>query len=324
MNEDTEFSARIRAKFPEGLTGIFAVGGTRTGYVLEHNRQGVIGGTRIDLSDYATDILDKYFNLIDMFLRLGGQNIIITILAYQRFSERGEEYAEYISKSTLLLINDKSIEFYRNNKIDPYFVGIDTLIQLPETNPAHNLGIKLSEFNNSWHYKPSHYKLIWEVAAIPLYSFWKIQSDMSIEDKNKVESSLANTSSMDSMFDLLYKLYSNSVYGTEIPMPHFYLGTNRNGDMKIRALNPISLLTGGTCRLFFTPYPSLLITKNTLKTILDDLAFPKPGLRFSKQDYPDQYSPEMVEAEYQRVMQLSNDPNSTIGLTRTILSKNED
>lgn len=129
---------------------------------------------------------------------------------------------------------------------------------------------------------------------------------------------------MESMYQLLYKTYSSAAYGTDLPVPHFYLGTNRNGDIKLRSLIPISLLCGGNFRLFFTPYPSLFITKDTLKTILEDLAFPNAALRSFKTDYKDQYSPEMVESEYQRVMQLSNDPNSTIGLTRTISANNED
>ena len=185
MSEDTSFSERIRAKFPEGLTGIFAIGGTRTGYILEHNRQQTEPGI-IPIFDYADDILDKYFNLIKMFFKFGGQNIIITILAYDRFDKRGEDYSEFISKATLVLINSKSVQFYSDYDIDPYFVGIDTLLQLPTTSSAYELGMKLSAFHQSWQYKAGRHKLIWEVAAIPLFSFWTAQSNMSAHEKKQI------------------------------------------------------------------------------------------------------------------------------------------
>lgn len=321
MNEDASFSARIRAAFPEGLTGIFAVGGTRTSYILEHNRQQAEPGKIADLSDYADDILDGYFNLIDMFLSLGGQNIIITILSYDRFTARGEAYAEFISQSTLMLINEKSVQFYRDHDIDPYFVGIDTLLQLPTSDSAHKLGAELAAFQQSWPYKPGHFKLVWEVAAIPLFSFWKAQETIGETGRNEINKAMADATDMDAVVALLYKFYSSAVYGTDMPTPHFYLGTNRNGDLKIRSLIPISLLCGGSFRLFYTPYPTLFVSRNTLKNVLENLAFPKAILRSLKTDYKDQYSSEIVEAEYQRVVQLSNDPDSTVGLTRTVLGQ---
>ncbi len=259
-----------------------------------------------------------------MFLRLGGQNIIMPILSYQSFSERGEAYAGFISKSPLALTSEKSVQFYRDHDIDPYFVGIDTLLQLPPSSPAYNLGAKLSAFHQSWQYTAGHHKVVWEVAPIPLFSFWKAQEGMGDEAKKIISQSLANATDMDSMYELLYKAYSSAIYGTDMPMPHFYLGSNRNGDMKLRSLIPISLLCGGAFRIFFTPYPSLFLSRNTLKTILEDLAFPNPILRSFKTDYKDQYSAEIVEAEYQRVVQLSNDPNSTVGLTRTALAQDND
>ncbi len=324
MSDDVDFSARIRAVFPEGLTGIFAIGGTRTSYILEHNRQQLEPGTIEHLSDYADNILDKYFNIIEMFFSLGGQNIIITILGYQSFSERGEAYAKYISESPLALINNKSVQFYHDNDIDPYFVGIDTLLQLPINNPNYKLGADLSAFNRSWQYTEGRFKVIWEVAAIPQFSFWKTQENMDDVARKEINQSLANATNLNTLYELLYKSYSTEVYGTNVPVPHFYLGTNRNGDIKLRSLLPISLLCGGAFRLFFTPYPSLFITRNTLRTIIEDLAFPKSTLRSFKLDYKDQYSPEVVEAEYQRVRELSNDPYSTIGLTRSALTQGTD
>ncbi len=39
MTEIDSFADRIRERFPEGLTGIFAIGGTRTTFILEHNQR---------------------------------------------------------------------------------------------------------------------------------------------------------------------------------------------------------------------------------------------------------------------------------------------
>lgn len=183
MTDDVALSAQIRTVFPEGLTGIFAIGGTRTTYILEHNRQQSEPGTITVLSDYANDLLSRYFKIIEMFLDLGGQNLIIPILSYQSFNERGTNYAEFVSKSPLALISETSIQFYLDQNIDPYFVGIDTLLQLPTNTSAYELGMKLSEFHQSWQYKAGRHKLIWEVAPVPLFSFWTAQSNMSEQEK---------------------------------------------------------------------------------------------------------------------------------------------
>ena len=35
---DAEFAQRIRERYPEGLTGLFAIGATRRTYILDRNR----------------------------------------------------------------------------------------------------------------------------------------------------------------------------------------------------------------------------------------------------------------------------------------------
>jgi hypothetical protein len=42
MSETQTFADRVRARFPEGLTGIIAIGGTRTTFILEYNRSTAI------------------------------------------------------------------------------------------------------------------------------------------------------------------------------------------------------------------------------------------------------------------------------------------
>lgn len=38
MTETASFADRMHERYPEGLTGIFAPGGTRTNFLLEHQR----------------------------------------------------------------------------------------------------------------------------------------------------------------------------------------------------------------------------------------------------------------------------------------------
>src|SRR5690606_25401096 len=84
-----------------------------------------------------------------------------------------------------------------------------------------------------------------------------------------------------------------------------------------RALLPIALLAGGPFRLYYTPYPSLNMTREAFQAMLEDLAFGKP-LRSTKLDYSGQLTPELLQSEYQRGQELSADPRSTLGLVRPV------
>src|SRR5690606_35651575 len=117
------------------------------------------------------------------------------------------------------------------------------------------------------------------------------------------------------MQDALYRYYAQAAYGTTIPRPHFYLGNNRSGELKIRAMLPVSMLCGGPVRFFFVPYPTLLITPETLQAVLEDLAFGK-RIHSGSADYSGKLTQAMIEAEYERVMRLSGDPGTTFGLLR--------
>lgn len=318
MTESQSFAARIRERFPEGLTGIFAVGGTRTSYILATNREQSDPGHIEELEKYADFALDKLLELLKTFLQLGGQNIVVPVLSYQSFAnERGIEYAQATAQFALDLMNGNWIDFYHESEIDPYFTGIDTLLHLPEHTFAHELGVQCRQFNESWQYQEGRRKIIWEVAPIPLFSFLHAHEVMGAEAQAELEEALEQTSDLQVMHDLVYKYYARAVYGTDLPYPHFYVGTNRNGDLKLRALLPIALLCGGPFRLYYTPYPSFFMTAETLKVILEDLAFGKP-LRSTKLDYSGQVTSELLEAEYERVQELSADPFSTLGLVRNV------
>lgn len=317
MSDSATFAARIRAHYPEGLTGVFAVGGTRTSYILGQRSEQQSPGEINDFSQYVNYSLDQLFQLIDAFFEFGGQNLVVALFSYQGFYERGQEYAQLAAEMCLCVIDQLKLDFYRTHQIDPYFVGIDTLLHLPSERFEHQLGAKFEKFQQEWDYQEGRHKLIWEVAPIPLFSFWKAHEVMGKQAQADFATALEQTSDLRAIHDLTYEYYARAVYGTDLPKPHFYIGTNRNGDLKLRALLPIALLCGDPFRLFYTPYPSLFMKRETLQAILENLAFGKP-LRSTKTDYSGQITSEMINAEYARVQELSADPNSTLGLTRRI------
>ena len=313
MDKDTQFAARIQEQYPEGLTGIFAIGGTRTAYILEHNRNSENPGEIDDFADYADYTLNQYMKLLSDFFVLGGQNLIIPPLSYQAFYERGDAYTHVILDYTRLLVSERATTVYKQYGVDPYFVGIDTLLHLPSTQAIHQLGIELKRFQEKWDYRKDRKKVIWEIAPIPLFSFWRADQVMPEDALWQLESSLGDTTDMREMYQSLYSYYSRAAIGTEIPVPHFYIGTNRNGDLKLRSMTPIALIAGGPFRMFYLPYPSFFMTRCVLKRILEDLAFGEKS-RSKGYDYSGRYSEAQIEAEYQRVMKQVADRNAIIGL----------
>jgi len=313
MDDSSQFVERIRMQYPEGLTGVIVIAGTRTTYILEKNQDRHDPGNIDNLFDYTDYIFGRYFELIRMYYSVGGHNLIIPGLSYQSFYERGEQYADVAIKAFPHLIGDEAISFYKKHNVDPYFVGIDTIQQLPNEHPAHELRQQFIEFSQHWPYAEHRRKLIWEVAPIPLYTYWKQTAQLNQELQEKAQS----ITDLRKLHDTLYAHYSQAVYGVQLPVPHFYIGSNRNGELKLRAMYPISMLCGGPFRLYFLPYPTLYMTKQVLQAILEDLAFSKP-LRALAKDYSGQFTSEMIESERQRIQKLSQDPNAIAGLTRKI------
>lgn len=318
MTDDALFAQRIRERFPEGLTAMVAIGGTRTTYILEQNRHSDNPGKIPDFWAYKEYLLERYLDFTAMFMRLGGANLIITALGYQSFYERGDAYARFISESTRSLAEERAQRFYEEHEIDPYFIGIDTLLHLPPDHHAHVLAQQLADFQRAWPYRPGRRKLLWEIASIPMYTARRADQTLGQAAAAELDAALAAATTLDAMHDLLYRYYARAAYGTEIPMPHFYLGTNRNGDIKLRAVMAASLLCGSPCRFFYTPYPTLFISVESFKTILADVAFGKQKLRSAQMDYDAKYTAALAEAEYQRFVALSQDPQAIIGLTRAV------
>jgi hypothetical protein len=318
MSNRSEFAARIREKYPEGLTGIFALGGTRTSFILEKNRDQQNPGQIKDFSSYVDYSHQRLLEVMQSFFNMGGQNMVIALFSYQGFYERDDTYVKHMIPACLRLIEADTLMFYQQNDIDPYFVGIDTLLHLPEDHPAYGLGKAFEDFHKSWDYQEGRRKVIWEVAPIPTFSFWKAPEVMGEAANAELKNTLANCTDLYEIHNMLYEYYAWAVYGTYIPIPHFYLGSNRNGNLKLRSMLPIALVCGGPFRLYYTPYPSLFITDETLQAMLEDIAF-GAALRSTTVDYKDRFNPEIMEAEYARVQELRDDPDSTLGLTRVIL-----
>jgi hypothetical protein len=319
---ENSFADRIRARYPEGLTAAISIGGTRTAFILTQNGKNHDPGSII-ADKYADYAHKRYKTLIWTFFDLGGQNLIAPVLAYQVFYDRGAGYVEQFIRFAYRLIGDEFQAFYRENGIDPYFAGIDTLMHLPPDQLGHKLGNDLAAFQTQWAYQDGRRKLIWEMAPIPLYTFWRAQFVMPPEEQARIAEKIESSDNMDEMYRLLFHYYAKAAFGTDIPMPHFYLASNRNGDLKLRAPMLLSLLCGGAFRMFYTPYPSLFTTREALQTILADLAFGKP-LRSFKSDYGGQITQEMIDAERERVFALCADPLSTVGLTRTVVNDDGD
>ena len=129
---------------------MIAIGGTRTAFILENNRYEKKKKKITSFTKYAEQSFEGYFSFIRMFLEFGGQNLVMPILAYQRFYEKGQEYAGLMAQLCLWLTRGKAVEFYQQNQIDPYFAGIDILLHLPEDHVGHQLAKQLTEFQQNW------------------------------------------------------------------------------------------------------------------------------------------------------------------------------
>ena len=314
---DTAFAARIRERFPEGLTGLFAIGGTRTAYILDRKRYDDEPGHITDFSDYTEYSLAKYHSLIEMFFGLGGQNMVISVLSFRSYFERGDEYANLATPELEHLIGDVSTEFYQQHDIDPYFVGIDTLLTYPADSAPYVVAQKLQQFQAGRSYQEGHRKLIWEIASIPMYSVWRAFEMAASQERDALKQQIDHADGLQSLHRILYQYAVSKAIGTEIPIPHLYLGTNKSGDLKVRSPLMVALTAGEYLRLYYTPYPSFFITQDTMRTILEDLAF-KERLFSNDTDYRGRYTPELAQEEYARVMALQAKPESVLGFSRHI------
>src|SRR5579859_4457487 len=160
---DEVFAAEIRAHYANkgGLTGVFAIGGTRTTYILGKQRHLADPGHMDDLSDQIEYVQQRYIDFIPMFFNLGGQNLIIAGSSFRAFAgQRGPEYTAWISEVLRHLYNDAFQQMYRECNIDPYFIGIDVFLTHEEGSATRKLGEDIQAFLRSWKYAAGRYKLV--------------------------------------------------------------------------------------------------------------------------------------------------------------------
>lgn len=315
--DDKTFAKRIHERFPEGLTGLFAIGGTRTSYILENNRYNDEPGKITDFSHYSQFSLKQYMDIIEAFVTLGGQNMVISALSFRSFFERGPEYADLVTPELGQLIGEELVSFYRSNHIDPYFVGLDTLLRFSPMTATHQMAKQLIEFQNHWIYQDQNHKLVWEIASIPLYTFWRFFEESSEAERAELRGEIESSDGLEQLQSRLYHHFCKHALGFNLPVPHFYVGTCKSGDLKIRSPLMISLTAGEYLRMYYTPYPSLFMKKDTLKAIIEDLAL-NERFHSTNTDYKGQYTPKLAQKEYDRILTLSANPNSVLGFTRRV------
>ncbi len=318
MNETT-FSERIRARYPEGLTGMFAIGATRRTYILEQQRHLPDDPGQIrDFGTMTAYLYRRYQEFATTFYNLGGQNMIISGLSYRSFFERGEEYARKVSPEVARLIDDQSVAFYREQQIDPYFIGLEVLSGSASNPVIRDVVAQLQAFTDQWDYAPTHRKLFWEIAAIPLLSFWQVFQAMSAAERAALDDQLQHSTDLPTIQQTLYQHFTRAVLGAEVPMPHFYLGTNMSGDLKFRSPLMLALTGGEYLRAYYTPYPTLMMPPSTFESLLNDLAFGELMNSPTAYDYSGRYSAELIGAEYERIQALVNDPSVIQGMRREV------
>lgn len=312
-----DFATQIQTRYPEGLTAIFAIGATRRTYLMLYRDQ-LQPGRITDFDHMASEIHRMYLRLLGDFFSLGGQNVIVPVLSYRSFFERGEAYFQQVVPAALKLTNDDSLAFYEQWQVDPYISGLEVLLRQPEESPLHVLARTYQQFLATWPYCPGRRKVIWEIASIPPLVFWEIIRGFSEDEQAEIEQAITQAGSLEQIQEALYSRFTQRVFGTDLPMPHFYLGSNMSGDIKYRAPMALALTGGEYLRGYYLPYPTLFLTRENLQHILQDLAFGE-RLNAPKQlDYSDKYTADLVEAEYQRVLRIAADPNAILGLTRRV------
>jgi hypothetical protein len=319
MDSEIEFAARVREHFaPSGLTAVFAIGATRRTYILDKNRRATDPGRIPDFSALGEYMAESYREFIRTFLSLGGQNLIVTALSFRSFFERGEDYARLVIPEMLRVIDERFLEFYRSEDIDPYFVGLESLLLQPEDSAVSQMAKRMVEFQrHEWTYQDGRRKLLWEVASMPLLALWQAFRSMPAEEQAQIDALIAAGHELEDLARLLHAKFSAKVYGVELPMPQLYIGTNMSGDLKWRSPMPLALSGGEYLRMFYTPYPTLFMTREVMRAIIEDLAF---GKRFHsrKLDYEGRYTPELAEAEHARILALRDDVDSVLGLSRSV------
>ena len=306
---EQSLAERIEKQFPEGLTGILVPGATRTSYILEYNRNNHNPGKIEDMQHYMDYGMRKYRRLLLDFYELGGKNAILSVWSFWRFQERDPSYLQPIIDQFGMLISASMISWYQDNDIDPYFSGIDILLTREKNSLEYLFGCRLQTFQAQWKYKGSRV-LVWEFTPMPLYTMFVNRANDTVA-KNLEGASYAE------MFNTLYQYYMAKICGLELPIPHFYLSTARDGSLKVRSHLFGLDLAVANFRMYFTPYPSFLMTREGLAAILEDLLNDK-RVRSLDTDYRDKVTRELAQQMYAYFTQLAANPGTTLGLSKNL------
>jgi hypothetical protein len=288
-------STGINEIFPD-LTAILVIGGTRTAYALHTGKPNIE-----DFPVFVDWNLREYQRIIRDYQALGGRHLIMPALSWQSFSKRGEKYTQGVISAMRVLITEEMRNFYKELNFRVRFTGIDTLLYLPEDTPEHQLGAELERFNQSWQTGENY--LVWEVAPIPTFSI--LQSGIPPEGE-----------SLEGLHNGLYRQLANCTYGLDMPIPHLYIGSARNGDLKLRAMLPFALAFGTETRFYFLPYPSIMMNRAALKTILHDLAAGIQDRATGQFDYEDVLNEEAIQQKRIEFESRMADTSQILGLAR--------
>jgi hypothetical protein len=315
MGSTTEFAAQIRERFPEGLTACIIIGGTRTAYILSQQRHLDDPGRIRDFTHYSQTMTQEYIRLATDFYNLGGQNLLINLFGYQAFSARGEAYTAQAIQQTYVLMQEPFLSFYRQQQVDPYFVGVDAMLALPAETAIHQFGLALQQFQSQWPYQPGHRKWLWEIAVVQQYSFWQVRDRLSPHEVQTLDAAIAHPPDFNTLNDPLYEAFCRACYGTVIPTPHFYIGNNRKGTLKLRTIFPAAFANARAMKMYFTPYPTTFLRERELRAIIQDVAFGSSQRTTQQFDYSAQYTASQAQAEYERFVHLRDDLGSIVGFS---------
>src|SRR5262245_23452870 len=140
MKDYSALKQRVAERYPEGLTGAFNPGGTRTSYILEYNRESENPGEISDFDFYASYAVNGTLHMVQMFFDMGGAHAIVPATSFQLLEgKRGPQYPELVARTSSMLYDDITQAYYLEHNIDPYFAGLDILLLRPPESPQHRM-----------------------------------------------------------------------------------------------------------------------------------------------------------------------------------------
>lgn len=315
--DETDFANRVRSHFPEGLTGVISPGGTRSAYILAYNRHNKNPG-KIDFADYAEKTFISYCQLLLNFFELGGQNIIDAAPPLGLALTRSPEYIQKMTQYYLTYISQPMQDSYRKMQIDPYFVGLEAIMDSNSTSVLHQYGQRLIDFMETWPYNAGNRKLIFEISPIPLYSLWHSFQAMSASDREHLDNQLRSEVETDfnKLNNTLYRYFIRAIYGFELPPPHFTLSTNAKGSCKAYLSMPTLFSSGINMKFFYTPYSPIHMKRGALKRIIEDLIAPKQSVSHEMDYRTQSLSSQNMATAFVAMQELIDDFDSILGLTK--------